>query len=151
MIAPFRSRGGLPVSIRTTTLLLALALAVAGCGRWSSDERRQIDAFTTSIVKAEEANTLSPLEVQKVASTLKEALDAASVVTDPVLAKIHPQLPEQYRTRFIVALRMRHDALRELPPGEPLTAKQLEWQIPMAEWGEWYSANVTALRQNIEG
>ncbi len=46
---------------------------------------------------------------------------------------------------------MRHDALRELPPGERLTAKQLEWQIPMAEWGEWYSANVATLRQNIEG
>jgi hypothetical protein len=71
-------------------------------------------------------------------------------VTDPVLAKIHPELPGQYRSRFVTALRMRHDALRDLPPGEPLTAKQLEWQIPMAEWGDWYSAHVAALRQNIE-
>jgi hypothetical protein len=133
-----------------STLVLALAIAVAGCGRWSSDERRQINAFTTSVVKAEEANKLSPLEVQKVTNTLKEALDAANVVTDPVLAKIHPQLPEQYRSRFVTALRMRHDALRELPPGEPLTAKQMEWQIPMAEWGDWYSANVATLRKSIE-
>ena len=138
------------MSMRMTTLLLALAIGVAGCGRWSSDERRQINAFTTSVVKAEEANRLSPLDVQKVSNTLKEALDAASVVTDPVLAKIHPQLPEQYRSRFVTALRMRHDALRELPPGEPLTAKQLEWQVPMAEWGDWYSANVAALRKSIE-
>jgi hypothetical protein len=133
-----------------STLLLALAMTVAGCGRWSSEERRQINAFTTSVVKAEEANKLSPLEVQKVTTTLKEALDAANVVTDPVLAKIHPQLPEQYRSRFVTALRMRHDALQELPPGEPLTAKQLEWQRPMAEWGDWYSANVASLRKSIE-
>jgi hypothetical protein len=138
------------VSIRTLTLLLALALAIAGCGRWSSAERRQIQAFTTSVVKAEEANTLSPLEIQKVSNALQEALDASDDVTDPVLAKIHPQLPQQYRSRFVAALRMRHDALRELQPGEPLTAKQLEWQLPMAEWGEWYSANVAALRQSIE-
>jgi hypothetical protein len=131
-------------------LLLAIALAASGCGKWSSEERRQVDAFTTSVVKADEASTLSPLEVEKVTATLKEALDASSIVTDPVLAKIHPELPEQYRSRFVTALRMRHDALRDLPPGEPLTAKQLEWQIPMAEWGDWYSANVAALRQNIE-
>ena len=131
-------------------LLLALAMTVAGCGRWSSDERRQIDAFTTSVVKAEEASRLSPLEVQKVTTALKEALDASNQVTDPVLAKIHPQLPEQYRSRFVTALRMRHDALRELPPGEPLTAKQMEWQLPMAEWGKWYSANVATLRKSIE-
>ena len=131
-------------------LLLALAMTVAGCGRWSSDERRQIDAFTTSVVKAEEASRLSPLEVQKVTTALKEALDASNEVTDPVLAKIHPQLPEQYRSRFVTALRMRHDALRELPPGEPLTAKQMEWQLPMAEWGDWYSANLATLRKSIE-
>jgi hypothetical protein len=131
-------------------LLLATVLVAAGCGKWSSEERRQIDAFTTSVVKADEASSLSPLEVEKVTATLKEALDASSAVTDPVLSKLHPQLPEQYRSRFVAALRMRHDALRELPPGEPLTAKQLEWQIPMAEWGEWYSANVATLRQNIE-
>jgi hypothetical protein len=138
------------VSMRMPFLLLAIALAASGCGKWSSEERRQVDAFTTSIVKADEASTLSPLEVEKVTATLKEALDASSIVTDPVLAKIHPELPEQYRSRFVTALRMRHDALRDLPPGEPLTAKQLEWQIPMAEWGDWYSANVAALRQNIE-
>lgn len=138
------------MSLRMPALLLAIALAAAGCGKWSSEERRQIDAFTTSVVKADEASSLSPLEVEKVTARLKEALDASSIVTDPVLAKIHPQLPEQYRSRFVTALRMRHDALRELPPGEPLTAKQLEWQIPMAEWGEWYSANVAVLRQNIE-
>jgi hypothetical protein len=102
------------------------------------------------VVKGEEANRLPPLEVQKVSAALKEALDAANVVTDPVLAKIHPQLPEQYRSRFVTALRMRHDALRELPPGEPLTAKQLEWQAPMAEWGEWYTANVATLRKSID-
>ena len=136
--------------MRMPILLLALAVAVTGCGRWSSDERRQIDAFTTSVVKAEEANKLSPLDVQKVSNVLKEALDAANVVTDPVLAKIHPELPEQYRSRFVTALRMRHDALRELPPGEPLTAKQLEWQLPMAEWGKWYSANVATLRKSLE-
>ncbi len=45
---------------------------------------------------------------------------------------------------------MRHDALGELRPGEPLTAKQLEWQIPMAEWGDWYSANLATLRKSIE-
>jgi hypothetical protein len=138
------------VSMRMPFLLLAIALAASGCGKWSSEERRQVDAFTTSIVKADEASTLSPLEVEKVTATLKEALDASSIVTDPVLAKIHPELPEQYRSRFVPALRMRHDALRDLPPGEPLTARQLEWQIPMAEWGDWYSANVAALRQNIE-
>ena len=133
-----------------TPVLLALVLAAAGCGKWSSDERRQIDAFTTSVVKADEASTLSPLEVEKVSVALQEALAASTIVTDPVLAKIHPQLPEQYRSRFVAALRMRHDSLRELRPGEPLTARQLEWQIPMAEWGDWYSANVAALRQNIE-
>jgi hypothetical protein len=136
--------------MRMFTLLLVLPMTVAGCGPWSSEERRQIDAFTTSVVKAEEANRLSPLELQKVTNTLREALDAADVVTDPVLAKIHPQLPEQYRSRFVTALRMRHDALRELPPGEPLTAKQLEWQRPMAEWGDWYSANVATLRKSID-
>ena len=130
-------------------LLIAVVIA-GGCGKWSSDERRQIDAFTTSVVKADEASTLSPLEVEKVSVVLKEALDASSEVTDPVLAKLHPQLPEQYRSRFVTALRMRHDSLRELKPGEPLTAKQLEWQVPMAEWGSWYSANVATLRQNIE-
>ena len=138
------------MSMRMPILLLALAMTVAGCGRWSSDERRQIDAFTTSVVKAEEASRLSPLEVQKVTTALKEALDASNQVTDPVLAKIHPQLPEQYRSRFVTALRMRHDALRELPPGEPLTAKQMEWQLPMAEWGDWYSANLATLRKSIE-
>ena len=139
------------MSMRTPVLLvLVLVLAAAGCGKWSSDERRQIDAFTTSVVKADEASTLSPLEVEKVSVALQEALAASTIVTDPVLAKIHPQLPEQYRSRFVAALRMRHDSLRELRPGEPLTARQLEWQIPMAEWGDWYSANVAALRQNIE-
>ena len=138
------------MSMPMPILLLALAMTVAGCGRWSSEERRQIDAFTTSVIKAEQANRLSPLDVQKVSNTLKEALDAANVVTDPVLAKIHPELPEQYRSRFVTALRMRHDALRELPPGEPLTAKQLEWQLPMAEWGKWYSANVATLRKSID-
>jgi hypothetical protein len=138
------------VSMRMPALLLATALAAAGCGKWSSDERRQVDAFTMSVVKADEASSLSPLEVEKVTATLKEALDASSIVTDPVLVRIHPELPEQYRSRFVTALRMRHDALRALPPGEPLTAKQLEWQIPMAEWGKWYSANVAVLRQNIE-
>jgi hypothetical protein len=138
------------VSMRMPALLLAMALFAAGCGKWSSEERRQIDAFTTSVVKADEASSLSPLEVDKVTATLKEALAASSIVTDPVLSKLHPQLPEQYRSRFVIALRMRHDALRELPPGEPLTAKQLEWQIPMAEWGEWYSANLATLRENIE-
>jgi hypothetical protein len=138
------------VSMQMPILLFALAMTVAGCGRWSSDERRQIEAFTTSVIKAEQANRLSPLDVQRVSNALKEALDAANVVTDPVLAKIHPELPEQYRSRFVTALRMRHDALRELPPGEPLTAKQLEWQLPMAEWGKWYSANVATLRKSID-
>ena len=138
------------VYMRTPVLLLALALSTAGCGKWSSDERAQIDAFTRSVLKADEASMLSPLDVEKVSLVLEEALDASRVVTDPVLAKIHPQLPEQYRSRFVAALRMRHESLRELRPGEPLTAKQLEWQIPMAEWGEWYSANVATLRKNIE-
>src|SRR5688572_5016661 len=91
------ARGGSLVSMRMPFLLLAIALAAAGCGKWSSEERRQVDAFTTSVVKADEASTLSPLEVEKVTATLKEALDASSIVTDPVLAKIHPELPEQYR------------------------------------------------------
>lgn len=138
------------MSIRLFTVLLALAFGVAGCGRWSSAERRQIQAFTTSVVKAEEANTLSPLDLPKVSSTLEEALDASDDVTDPVLAKIHPELPDRYRTQFVAALRMRHDALRELQPGEPLTAKQLEWQLPMKAWGDWYSANVAAMRQSID-
>lgn len=130
-------------------LVLALA-AGAGCGRWSSDERRQVEAFRTSVMKAEEARTLSPLEVEKVSAALAAALDASDAVTDPLLAKIHPQLPERYRTRFVAALRMRHDALGELRPGEALTAKQLEWQIPMVEWDEWYTANLATLRQAIE-
>ena len=142
--------GGLDLATRMVVLVLALASVVAGCGRWSSDERKQIDAFRTSVMKAEEARTLSPLEVEKVSAALEAALDASNVVTDPVLAKIHPQLPERYRTRFVAALRMRHDALGELRPGEALTAKQLEWQIPMAEWGEWYSANLPALRQSLQ-
>ena len=137
------------MAIRVVVLLVALAAAV-GCGRWSSDERRQIDAFRTSVVKADEASSLSPLEIGKVSAVLKEALDASDEVTDPVLAKIHPQLPEEYRTHFVAALRMRHDALGELQPGEALTARQLEWQLPMAEWGKWYSANLATLRQNIE-
>jgi hypothetical protein len=138
------------VSLRLFAVLLALAFGIAGCGRWSSAERRQIQAFTTSVIKAEQANTLSPLDVQKVSTALEEALDAADDVTDPVLAKIHPQLPDRYRTRFVAALRMRREALRELQPGEPLTAKQLEWQLPMKEWGDWYSANVAAMRQSID-
>ena len=137
------------MSIRMA-LVLVLVAAVAGCGRWSSDERRQIEAFRTSVVKAQEARTLSPLDIEKVSAALAEALSASDVVTDPVLAKIHPQLPERYRTRFVAALRMRHDALGELRPGEALTAKQLEWQIPMNEWGEWYTANLPTLRQAIE-
>jgi hypothetical protein len=142
--------GRLVLSTRIVVLVLALTGLLAGCGRWSSDERKQIEAFRTSVMKAEEARTLSPLEVEKVSAALEVALDASNVVTDPVLAKIHPQLPEQYRTNFVTALRMRHDALGELQPGEALTAKQLEWQIPMAEWGEWYTANLAALRQSIE-
>ena len=138
------------LSTRMVVLVLALTGVLTGCGRWSSDERRQIDAFRTSVVKAEEARTFSPLEVEKVSAALQAAIDASDDVSDPVLAKIHPQLPERYRTRFVAALRMHHDALSELRPGEALTAKQLEWQVPMAEWGDWYSANLAALRQSIE-
>ena len=134
-------------------LLLALAL-VAGCrggsGRWSGDERRQIEAFTTSVVKAEEAGAATTGNRAQAVSALQAALDSSNTVSDDVLLRIHPQLPDRYRTQFVTAVRMRLDALKELGAGEEMTGKHLEWQLPMAQWGSWYDRNLSELRRNIQ-
>ena len=124
------------MTMRSAVLLVLLAAAAAGCrdgsGRWSADERTQIEAFTTSVTKAQEAGPVTSTDLDKSAAALDAALEAAASVTDPVLRRIHPQLPQQYRTRFVPALRMRRAALEAQRAGQPTTARQLEWQIPMA-------------------
>ena len=139
--------------LRAPVLLLALA-AASGCrdgsGRWSADERRQIDAFTASVVKAEEAGPATSGDRTKAADALKAALDASNTVSDDVLARIHPQLPDRYRTRFVVAVRMRLESLNALGPGDEMTGRHLEWQLPMSDWGSWYDRNLPELRRNIQ-
>ena len=138
---------------RAAVLLLALA-AVAGCrdgsGRWSADERRQIDAFTVSVIKAEEAGSATTGDRAKAVDALKESLAASSTVSDDVLARIHPQLPNRYRTSFVPAVRMRLDSLNALGAGEEMTGRHLEWQLPMQQWGSWYDRNLAELRRNIQ-
>jgi hypothetical protein len=138
---------------RAATLLAVLA-ATAGCrdgsGRWSADERRQIEAFTASVVKAEEAGPAASADRAKGVEALKAALDASNTVSDEVLARIHPQLPDRYRTRFVLAVRMRLDSLNALGAGDEMTGKHLEWQLPMSDWGNWYDRNLPELRRNIQ-
>jgi len=145
------------VTLRLAVVSLVAALAL-GCGKWSSDEQAQIDAFRTSVVKAQEGTggqgagvALSPEAIRRASSAVRDALAAAETVGDPVLTRLHPELPTQYRQRFIPALRLRLQALDALAGGKPITARELEWQVPMAEWGDWYDRALPALRQNIGG
>jgi hypothetical protein len=146
--------------VSTARLLVWCAAAVltVACGKWSSAEQREIDAFRTSVFKSQEASggqsaglTMSQADIGRATAALREALDAANTVSDPVLARLHPELPEQYRKRFVVAVRMRLESLDALRAGTPLTARDLEWQVPMAEWGDWYDRALPTLRQNIGG
>jgi hypothetical protein len=138
---------------RSAALLFVTLVVAAGCrdgsGRWNSDERRQIDAFTASLVKAEEAGPAMTGDRAKAAAALQASLAASSTVSDDVLARIHPQLPDRYRTRFVPAVRMRLEALNALGVGDEMTARHLEWQVPMSEWGNWYDRNLAELRRNI--
>jgi hypothetical protein len=146
---------------RVTTRLAAACLAAAlalGCGKWTSDEQTQIDAFRTSVVKAQEATggqgagvALAPEAIGRASAAVREAIAAADTVTDPLLARLHPELPVQYRTRFVPGLRLRLEALEALAAGAPITARELEWQVLMAEWGDWYERALPTLRQNIGG
>lgn len=150
--------GNIPrVTIRLAAVCLAAALAL-GCGKWSSDEQAQIDAFRTSIVKGQEGTggqgagvSLPPEAIARASTAVREALAAAGTVTDPVLTRLHPELPEQYRTRFVPALRLRLESLEALAAGTPITARELEWQVLMGEWGDWYDRALPTLRQNIGG
>ena len=136
----------------------AAALFTVACGKWSSSEQKEIDAFRTSVFKAQEASagqsaglTMSQAEITRATTALRESLNAANAVSDPILARLHPELPDQYRKRFVVAVRMRLEALDALREGTALTARDLEWQVPMAEWGDWYDRALPTLRQNIGG
>ncbi len=138
--------------------LFMIVAAAGGCGKWSADEEAQIAAFRTSVVKGQEGSrgqgagvALSPEAVAGASAAVREALAAADVVTDPLLARLHPELPQQYRQRFVPALRLRLEALEALAAGAPITARELEWQVPMAEWGDWYERALPTLRQNIGG
>ncbi len=141
--------------MRRSALLLALVL-VPACGGGPS-KRDQIDAFTDSVRRVQQATVLSNAQMAgdsttetkaKLKAELEGAISQSAVVTDPVLASLHPELPQQYRTLLLPALHLRLESLKSAGAEDGLT-RQLEWQKQLGAWGEWYDAHVDALRQKL--
>src|SRR5258707_593818 len=128
---------GLPAAI-------VLLMFVSACGRgpWSRAERREVDAFTESIRHAQDVTSLSNAQMQgkmtgadlaPLEAAAQQALEASGHVSDSVLSRLHPELPERYHGLFIPALRSRLDSVRAARAGTGSLADQTQWQFHMNE------------------
>jgi hypothetical protein len=140
---------------------ICLATAAAACsgGRWTRSERREVDAFTQSIRYAQDVTALSNARVRGEATfgdmapletAAQQALAASEQISDSVLSRLHPELPDQYRKLFVPALRMRLDSVRAAKSGKGTLEDQVKWQFHMNEWGNWYAAHVEELRGKLQ-
>ncbi len=132
-------------------LHLVLLASLIGCGKeWSQSEKENAEHFTQSVrlvVQAHEASNkqgavaMSKTDFDEMLSLYKNALREATLVTDEVLAKAHPELPKKYRLYFQKGMELRISSWTNSRPYEEIQGSAL-----MDSWGDWYEQN----RQNIK-
>ena len=132
-------------------LHLVLLASLIGCGQeWSQSEKENAEHFTQSVrlvVQAHEASNkqgavaMSKTDFDEMLSLYKNALREATLVTDEVLAKAHPELPKKYRLYFQKGMELRISSWTNSRPYEEIQGSAL-----MDSWGDWYEQN----RQNIK-
>lgn len=144
---------------RVAAIAMLLFVSACGSGQWTRAERREVDAFTESIRHAQDVTSLSNAQMQgkmtgadlaPLETAAQQALDASGRVSDGVLVRLHPELPERYHGLFVPALKARLESVRAARAGQGSLADQTQWQFHMTEWGNWYQAHVVELRQKLQ-
>jgi hypothetical protein len=132
---------------------LAVALLLAAgvfsfFSRWTAAEIAEARQFQAAIYDVEAANglirrhggALEPEPARQVLALYERAAAAAQAVSVPVLAKIHDDLPEQWRDRFQKSVTMYIGALKAEDRDGARQAALLQ-----DEWHRWYGSHRDAL------
>ena len=132
-------------------LYFVLLASLIGCGqKWSQSEKENAEHFIQSVrlvVQAHEASNkqgagaISRADFDEMLSLYKDALLEATLVTDEVLAKAHPELPKNYRLYFQKGMELRISSWANSKPYEEIQGSAL-----MDSWGDWFELN----RRNIK-
>ena len=79
---------------------------------------------------------MSKADFDQMLSLCKNALIEATLVTDEVLAKAHPELPKNYRLYFQKGMELRISSWANSRPYEETQGSAL-----MNSWGDWFEQN----------
>lgn len=132
-------------------LYFLLIASPMGCGQqWSNGEKENAEHFVQSIrlvVQAHESSNkrgaegMSKSDLEGILAAYESALHEANLVTDEVLAKANPELPQNYRLYFQKGIELRISSWTNSRPYEEIQGSAL-----MDSWGDWFERN----RQNIK-
>jgi len=137
-------------NMKSKIFCLILIFLIISCSSWTSQEKEEIIHFKKAqalFLEAERylknitrgdavVGTITDKERNTYISKLTEALDEASKVSENVLRKIHPKLPEAYRSIFIPCLQKRLNGFQN----HDLTAT-IEGATLHNVWIDWWNAH----------
>jgi hypothetical protein len=141
-----------------TALLLVGVLAVACGPRANGEESVEVEAFARSLRNAQAVAALSSTRVQGrltdaerdlLTAAAERALDASRLVSDSVLAQLHPELPDRYRELFVESMRLRLEEMRGGGAEAESASIRPSAQTLMARWMVWYETHASAIRDNM--
>jgi hypothetical protein len=133
----------------TPRLVVASSLLVfllIGCNqKWSQSEKDNAEHFIQSIRLVTQAHAISNKrgaevmsrdDFDKILVLYKSALREATLVTDEVLAKANPALPNIYRSYFQKGIEIRISSWENHKPIDEMQGSAL-----VDSWGNWYEQN----------
>lgn len=83
---------------------------------------------------------------KKILDLLRKSLKKSQNVRDEILSKIHPKLPQHYRDKFCVGIKL---SITGMEDRDPLIGFEGQWLLD--EWGDWYNANLHEIRAKYSG
>lgn len=123
-----------------------LVFLLIGCNqKWSQSEKDNAQHFIQSIRLVTQAHAISNKggpgdmsreDFDKILVLYKSALREANLVTDEVLTKANPALPNIYRSYFQKGIELCISAWENRKPIEVMQGSAL-----VDSWGDWYEQN----------
>jgi hypothetical protein len=144
----FTERSGWQKHHMKTRLVVAsfLVFLLIGCNqKWSQSEKDNAEHFIQSVQLVTQAHAIankrglgvmSSEDFDKIVALYKSALREANLVTDGVLAKANPALPNIYRSYFQKGLELRISSWENSKPIDEMQGSAL-----VDSWGDWYAQN----------
>jgi hypothetical protein len=118
---------------------------VGGCdAQWSPSERDNLQHFVESIRLINEAHAIANsaativtrADFAKIVALYQQAFEQAKLVSDSVLAKANPELPNAYRRYFQKGIELCVSSWTKQQPFEDFQGDAL-----LDKWGDWLDDN----------